>query len=82
MTWILESEGLLASEQCGFRRNRSTADHLVRFDSYICNAFAKNEHFISVFFDMEKGYDTAWKHGILSDLYNLDFRGYLPTFID
>ena len=23
-----------------------------------------------------------WKHGILSDLYDLDFRGRLPTFID
>ena len=51
---VLESKGLLASEQCGFRKNRSTADHLVRFDSYIRNAFAKNEHVLSIFFDLEK----------------------------
>ena len=73
--WILESKGLLASEQCGFKKTRSTADHLVRFDSYIRDAFAKKEDVIAIFFDMEKAYDTKWKLGrpILSDLYNLDF---------
>ena len=82
LMWVLESKGLLASEQCGFRKNRSTADHLVRFDSYIRNAFAKKEHVLAIFFDLEKAYDTMWKHGILSDLYDLDFRGHMPTFID
>ena len=78
LMWVLESKGLLASEQCGFRKKRSTADHLVRFDSYIRNAFAKKEkkkkeHVLAIFFDLEKAYDTTWKHGILSDLYDLDF---------
>ena len=37
---------------------------------------------IAIFFDLEKAYDTRWKHGILSDPYYLDFRGHLPTVID
>ena len=82
LMWVLESKGLLALEQCDCRKNRSTADHLVRFDSYIHNAFAKEEHVIAKFFDLEKTYDTMWKHGLLSDLYNLNFHGHLPTFID
>ena len=82
LMWVLESKGLLALEQCRFRKNRSTADHVVRFDSYIRNAFAKKEHVLAIFFDLEKAYDTTWKHGILSDLYDLDFRGHLATFID
>ena len=41
LMWVLESKGLLASEQCGFRKHRSTADQLVRFDNFIRNAFAK-----------------------------------------
>ena len=77
-----ESNDLLASEQCGFRKNRSTADHLVRFDSYVRNAFAKKERLIAIFFDLEKAYDTIWKRGMLSDLYSLDFRGLLPIFIN
>ena len=30
---------------------------------------------------MEKAYDITWKHGVLSDLYDLDFPGYFRTFI-
>ena len=48
LMWVLESKGLMASEQCGFRKKtktkkNSTADNLVRFDSYIRNAFAKKK---------------------------------------
>jgi hypothetical protein len=42
--WFLESNGLLSNIQCGFRQGRSTLDHLVRFESFIRNAFAKKEH--------------------------------------
>ena len=73
LMWVFESKGLLASEQCGFRKKHSTADHLVRFDIYIRNAFAKKEHVIANFFGLDKAYDTTWKHGILSDLYDFDF---------
>ena len=52
--WVLESKDLLASEQCGFRKNRSTADHLVHFDSYIRQVFAKKEHVLVICFDLEK----------------------------
>ena len=82
LMWVLESKGLLASEQCGFRKNRSTADQLVQFDSFIRNAFAKKEYVLAIFCDLKKAYDTTWKHGIPSDLYDLDFRGHLPTFIE
>ena len=35
-------------------RNRSAVDHMVRFDNYICNAFAKKEHVNAIFCDLEK----------------------------
>lgn len=34
-----------------------------------------------MFFDLEKAYDTTWRHGILLSLYDIDFRGRLPIFI-
>ena len=52
--WVLESRGLLASEQNGLGKTRSTADHLVRFDSYVRNAFAKKEDVLAIFFDLKK----------------------------
>jgi hypothetical protein len=36
---------------------------------------------VSIFFDLEKAYDTAWKHGILKDLHESGLRGNLPIFI-
>ena len=48
--------------------------HLVRFETFIRNA-------LTIFFDLEKAYDTTWKHSILADLWDLGFRGPLPRFI-
>ena len=78
----LESQDLLTEIQCGFRKNRSTLDHLVRFETFIRNAFVQKQHIMLFWFDMEKAQDTTWKHGILSDLWDLGFRGHLPIFID
>ena len=45
------------------------------------NAFVGRKHLVSIFFDLEKAYDTTWKHGILLDLYKTGLRGRLPMFI-
>ena len=81
LMWSLESQGLLSEKQRGFRKNHSMLDHLVRFETFIRNAFIKKEHVLTIFFDPEKAYDTTWKHDILADLWDLGFRGHLPRFI-
>ncbi|WP_218669320.1 RNA-directed DNA polymerase, partial [Solemya velum gill symbiont] len=81
LVWILESQNLLSPLQCGFRKQRSTIDHLIRLDSYVKKAFSRSEHAVTIFFDLEKAYDTTWKYGILKDLHKLGFRGRLPLFI-
>ena len=48
---------------------KSTVDHLVRLESFIRDAFLNKQEVVSVFFDLEKAYDTTWKHGILKDLF-------------
>ena len=82
LMWHLEKNRLLSDEQCGFRKGRSTVDHLVRFDTYIREAFARRQHVVAVFFDLEKAYDTTWKYGIMKDLHGMGFRGRLPVFIE
>ena len=39
LVWYLEKNGLLAKQQCGYRSNRSTVDHLVRLETFIRDAF-------------------------------------------
>ena len=40
------------------RKNRSTIDQLVRLEIFIRDAFVNKENTVSVFFDLEKAYDT------------------------
>ena len=80
----LESRRLLSKFQCGGRKFRSTLDHLVKLESVICKAFAKEEHVIAVSFDMEKAYiyDMTWKYGILRDLHDCGIGGRLAAFVE
>ena len=81
LVWYLEKNGLLAKQQCSYRANRSTVDHLIRLETFIRDAFIRNQHLIAVFFDLQKAYDTTWKHGIQQDLHDMGLRGNLPIFI-
>ena len=81
LVWYLDKNGILSRQQCGFRKNRSTVDHLIRLETFIRDAFRHREHVVAVFFDLAKAYDTTWKFGILKDLHTIGLRGNLPKFI-
>ena len=81
LMWFLEKENVLSPVQYGFRTMRSTTDALVRLETAIHSAFDSKHHMIAVFFDLEKAYDTTWKHGVLCKLRDIGLRGALPTFL-
>ena len=81
LVWFLEKNNLIVDVQSGFRRQRGTLDHLIRFETFIREAFIMKQHAVSVFFDLESAYDTTWKYGILKDLHDFGLRGRLPVFI-
>lgn len=81
LTTYLEMNGSIDKIQCGSMKNRSTEDHLVRLETTIRKAFANSQHHVSIFFDIEKAYDTTWRHGIMKDMHNMGLRGRLPLFI-
>jgi len=41
LVWYLEKNKLITSVQCGFCKQRSTTDHLVRLESFVCEAFVQ-----------------------------------------
>ena len=81
LVWFLEHNNTLTDIQCGFRKRKSTIDHLVRLESFIRGAFLNKQEVVSIFFDLVKAYDTTWKYGILKDLHEAGLRGRIPVFI-
>ena len=72
---------LITNIQCGGRPKSSTVDHLIRLEHNIKKSFVLGEHFVSVFFDLEKAYDQTWRYGILRDMHSMGLRGLIPKFI-
>ncbi|GBN76311.1 putative RNA-directed DNA polymerase from transposon X-element, partial [Araneus ventricosus] len=68
---VLEEKKLLTEFQSGFRYGRSTMDNILNLETAIRDAFITKKHLVSIFFDVEKAYDRAWRHGILNDLHNM-----------
>ena len=66
--------------QSGFRRRRSTVDSFVTLETSNRDALVGRKYLVSIFLDLEKAYDTTWKHGILLDLYKTALRGRFPIF--
>jgi len=70
LVWYLEKNKIITYMQSGFRKQRSTTDELVRLETFIREAFVQKQHAVAVSFDLEKAYDTTWKCGIMTDLFD------------
>ena len=68
----LEGIGLINKHQSGFRRAKSTDDHLFRLSQSIMESFNRGEHVVAAFLDVEKAFDNVWQNG---KIFQLD----LPT---
>jgi len=78
LVWYLEKYKLITPVQCGFRKQRSTTDHLVRLDAFVRESFVQRQHAVAVSFDLEKAYESTWKFGIMRDLHEAGLCGRLP----
>ncbi|GFW59474.1 putative RNA-directed DNA polymerase from transposon X-element [Trichonephila clavipes] len=81
LVYVSEKEKCISPLQRGFRKGRSTLDNLVFLESQIMDAFVWRNHFVSLFFDIEKAYDRTWRDGILPNMYDFELRENLPIFI-
>ena len=70
----LEHIGFINKHQSGFRRAKSTNDHLFRLSQSIMESFNRGEH-VAAFLDVEKAFDNVWHNGLRYEIYQLD----LPT---
>ena len=82
LVWFLESHGYIDRHQSGFRKGRSTLDPLAALAKGAQDAYKRGQYLFCVFFDLEKAYDTCWKHLIMKELHRFGLRGELPKLIE
>ena len=71
----LEDNGFFGKYQSGFRKSKSTNDHLFGLSQTIMESFNWGEHVMAAFLDVEKAFDNVWHNGLRYTIYQLD----LPT---
>ena len=42
----------------------------MRLESAVRETFINKVHLVTIYFDLEKAYDTTWKYGIMKDLHD------------
>lgn len=81
LIWILERNNLLSNAQCGFRKGRSTIDHLVTMEHDILSSFAEKKECIGIYFDIEKAYDNLNPLLVLQQLREWRIQGRILSLI-
>ena len=71
----LEDNGFFSKYQSGFRKSKSTNDHLFCLSQTIMESFSQGEHVIAAFLDVEIAFDNVWHNRLRYKIYQLD----LPT---
>lgn len=79
--WYLEKNKLIAKEQNGFRKHRSTYDCHTAIESDICEAFACKQHMLLLSMDITKAFDTTWRYSVIKQLHNWGLTGNIIYFI-
>ena len=70
-----EQIGFTNKHQSGFRRDKSTDDHLFRLSQSIMQSLNRGEHAVATFLDIENTFDNVWHNGLTYKIFQLD----LPT---
>lgn len=81
LQWYMERYGLFNSQQSGFRKGRSTTDHLLRLQDRVIKYTATGGHVLAVFLDVEKAFDMLWNDGLMVKLAQLGVAGKMFKWI-
>jgi hypothetical protein len=81
LEWFVESNGLLAKSQFGFRKGKSTMDSLSIFSTDIRLAFSSNESLLAAFLDIKAAYNNVEINILKVKMQELHIPIFLINFI-
>ena len=80
---IADEKDLISKNQIGFRRNYSTADHLLTLKSIVKKYVTKGENKLyACFVDLKKAYDSIGHRGLFDHLRKLGLNGKLLDLVE
>ena len=68
----LEDICFLSKYQSGFRKAKSTNNHLFRLSQTVMESFNKGEQVMASFLDAEKAFDNVWHNGLRYKIFQLE----------
>ena len=77
----LEQIGFINKHQSGFRRAKSTDDHLFRLSQFAMQSFHRGEHVVAAFLDFEKAFDNVWHSGLRNKILQLDLPNKMTRWL-
>ena len=69
---FLEQNNLLNKYQAGYRKGRSTQEHIFRLAQQVYNGFKSQQCTYAIFLDCEAAFDAVWTNGLMFKLYQLN----------
>ncbi|XP_060858335.1 uncharacterized protein LOC132935733 [Metopolophium dirhodum] len=81
LMWYLEYNNLLSNLQHGFRKNNSTLDSLAIIENEIKETFNQNKYLVLLSLDLQKAFDTIWRHRLIKYKVQLNLKGNIINFI-
>lgn len=76
-----EKQNIIPNNQAGFRKGRSTTEHLVKLSTQIKHQFSRRRSVLATFFDVKKAYDQVWHHRLLYKLSSIGLKGNIYEYI-
>ena len=69
---FLEQNKIITKYQAGYRRGRSTQEHIFRLSQQVFNGFKQRKCTIAVLLDVEAAFDAVWTNGLIFKLAHLN----------
>ena len=81
LTTYCDKNNVIPVNQAGFRKGRSTMEHLVKLTTQIKHQFSRRKSVLATFFDVKKAYDQVWHKRLLFKLKSAGISGNMYQYI-
>ena len=81
LRWWMEENGKFNRFQSGFRKQRSTIDHIMRLADDAYRGINSKQYTVAVMLDLEKAFDLVWHKGLLFKMEQLGLSGNIHQFV-